>query len=177
MEPELFRAGTWHELTHQDDQCSKFWSIKIVKDTHIRRWGALGTLGNEKTTTFDNVEDARKDAERLYLSKTRSGYRVTKPQLSVKTELVHTIDSIYTLNNFFYRVYGISFCFVSDQEAISGHSFKFTPDGNLDEYDTEKIKRWIDSDGENGMYMTHTLLDDCVRQRLIPAGVYLVEVN
>jgi predicted DNA-binding WGR domain protein len=173
---ELFRAGVWHDLICDDGTASKFWSVKIVKNTHIRKWGALGTMGNEKVTTFDSPEIARKDAENLYLSKTRGGYRVKKPQLSVTTELVHTVDGVATLNSFIFRAFGVPFDFCKDQEAQIGHSFKFTPDGKLSDFDIECIERWINSDGEDGVYMTHRLLDHCVRQRLIPAGVYLIEV-
>lgn len=179
---KLFRAGVWHDLIYKDEESAKFWSIKIVRNTHIRKWGALGTMGDEKETVFKNPEEARRDAEKLYISKTKKGYKVLKPQLEVTTHLVHNIKDIAELNNFIFRVYGVPFDVIKDQlpdlneGAVDycGQTFTWAPDGMLTEYDIERIEDWIN--GDDVYYMTHRLLDDCVRQRLIPAGVYSLEV-
>ncbi len=173
---DLFRAGCWHDLDFDDGVTAKFWSIKIHKDTHIRKWGAAGTDGRGKTIQFDNAEAARKDARRLFNSKIKEGYKVSKPNLEVKTELAHFVD-YGDFESFINRVYGIEdWSFVADQECGNDSSHRFCPDGELSEYDKGDIKDWVDSDGADGCYMAHRLLDDCVRQRLIPAGVYIVEV-
>ena len=172
---ELFRAGSWHELLFEDGTSAKFWSIKIHKNTHIRKWGAKGTEGRQKVTIFSEAEEARFDAERLYKSKISSGgYRVKRPRLDRKTELIHTVD-YGELERFFESVYKIEFEFVADQECGNDSTHRFRPTGEMCSYDKEHIKEWIDSGGIN-CYMTPSLLDDCVRQKLIPAGTYLVEV-
>lgn len=172
---DLFRAGVWHDLVYEDEESSKFWSIKILKNTHIRKWGALGTMGDEKVTHFDNAEAAREDAERMYIAKTRKGYKVCKPKLPVATELVHTIESIASLNNFIYKVYGVPFDILKDQMVNTSQTLMFAPDGRLEDWDVELIEEWIESFGKKPIFMMHRLLDDCVRQRLIPAGTYLIE--
>lgn len=178
---ELFRAGVWHDLICENEESSKFWSIKIVKNTHIRKWGALGTMGQEKVTHFDDADQARADAERMYIAKTRGGYVVRKPQFSVKTELVHWVESVAEFNTFIYKVYGVPFDIWTDQcmdeygPSYLTHTLRFAPDGALTQDDIEKIEQWVD--GEPNYYMTHRLLDDCVRQRLIPAGVYCLELS
>lgn len=177
---ELFRAGVWHDLICENEESSKFWSIKIIKNTHVRKWGALGTMGEEKVTHFDTAEQARTDAEKLYISKTRKGYVVRKPQFAVQTELVHWIESVAEFNNFIYKVYGVPFDVIDNEQAriadycIGPHTLTFAPDGTVTAIGIDTIERWIG--GEPLLYITHLLLDDCVRQRLIPAGVYCLEV-
>lgn len=173
---DLFRAGVWHDLIYDDEDTSKFWSIKILKNTHIRKWGALGTMGQEKVTHFNSSDEARDDAEQMYIAKTRKGYKVCKPKLPVSTELVHTINSIADLNNFFFKVYGVPFNMREDWAGVSNQTLMFTPDGTLDKNDVQAIDDWVDSLGTYPPFMTHRLLDDCVRQRLIPAGTYLIDV-
>tara|TARA_Y100000593_G_C4194654_1_gene278706 strand:- start:219 stop:800 length:582 start_codon:yes stop_codon:yes gene_type:complete len=178
---ELFRAGVWHELLCKDEETNtdKFWSIKIVKNTHIRRNGRAGTEGRETLKAFGTQDEARKDAERIYYSKLRNGYRVKKPQLQVDTELIHIVQH-KELERFFMAVYKVFFDFRADQECPNVfQQYRFTPNGKFSSEDgvKEKINTWIQMEGENIFYMTHHLLDDCVRQRLIPSGTYLVEIN
>jgi len=174
MSNELFRAGCWHDLVFEDDSSSKFWSIKILKDSHIRKWGPTGQDGRELITAFADHEEARKDAERLFKAKLSSGYRVAKPSLQRVTELIHTVDHD-ELDRFFTQVYGVPFEFAFDQEASNYSSHRFVTSDELDEYTKKEIAKWIKSDGGRG-YMTGALLDDCVRQKLIPDGTYIVEV-
>lgn len=171
---ELFRAGCWHDLIYEDGTTSKFWSIKVHKDTHIRKWGAGGTDGRSKVTEFANAELARTDASKKFNSQIKQGYKAKKPHLKVETKLTHFVESS-DLEDFFNSVYGVEgFNFVADQECGNDSSHSFNPDGYLDEYDQEDIENWI-SKGY-GHYMSSRLLNDCVRQRLIPAGVYIVGV-
>ena len=172
---ELFRAGCWHELTYKDDTSDKWWSIKVHKATHQRKWGATGNEGRAKVTEFSHPEEARADAERLYKMQVKQGYGVKKPQLPRVTELIHCVD-YGDLEKFFALVYQVPFEFVSDQECGNDSSHRFCPNGELCDYDKKDIKDWVDSEGMSGSYMTHRLLDDCVRMRLIPAGTYLIEV-
>jgi len=173
-EHELFRAGCWHELVYEDGTVSKWWSIKVHKSTHIREWGALGSDGRSKVTEFANAELARTDASKKFNSQISQGYKAKKPHLNVETELVHSVDYV-DLENFINSVYGLEdFSFVVDQECSNDSSHRFRPDGTLDDYDREQIKELLD--GKYPAYMTDRLLNDCVRQRLIPAGVYIVEV-
>ncbi len=172
---ELFRAGCWHELTYKDGTSDKWWSIKIHKTSHHRKWGAAGNTGREKITSFLTAEQARHDAERLYNMQIKQGYGVKKPYLLRTTELVHIVD-YGNWEKFVTSVYQTPFEFVSDQECSNDSSHRFRPNGEMCDYDKQDIEDWIKSEGMSGSYMTHRLLDDCVRQRLIPAGIYLIEV-
>jgi predicted DNA-binding WGR domain protein len=171
---ELFRAGVWHELVFKNDETDKFWSIKIVKNTHIRHWGASGTEGKQKITEFDSPEEARENAEKLYLSKTKSGYVVAKPTLTYETDLCHFVSAV-ELERFIEQVYGTRFDFHEDVDSRET-TYRYRPTGELSQQEEEEIIQWIRT-GENEGYMTHALLDDCVRQRLIPAGTYLIETG
>lgn len=173
MSNELFRAGCWHDLIFEDGDSSKFWSIKIHKNTHIRKWGPIGQDGRELVTEFSDAEEARSDAERLFKSKTKAGYRIRKPQLKVTTELVHFVD-YGEFERFITSVYNVSFEFVFDQECGNDSTHRFCVTGNICDYDKQQIKRFVDSG--DGLYMASVLLEDCVRQRLIPAGTYVIEV-
>jgi len=171
---ELFRAGVWHELVFKNDDADKFWSIKIVKNTHVRRWGPTGTDGKEKVTEFDTVTEARENAEKLYVSKTKGGYVVAKPTLECETDLCHFVQDS-ELERFIFQVYGVEFNFLDDVFDSTDSSYRYRPTGDLSEYEEQRIIEWIRTEEPKG-YMTHSLLDDCVRQRLIPAGTYLIEV-
>jgi predicted DNA-binding WGR domain protein len=170
---ELFRAGVWHELVFKSDEADKFWSIKIVKTTHVRRWGASGTEGREMITEFDSVDEARENAEKLYLSKTKGGYVVAKPTLAYDTDLCHFVEHD-ELERFIEQVYGTEFNFRQDVDSRE-MTFRYRPSGELSDDEEEDIIQWVRT-GVNEGYMTHSLLDDCVRQRLIPAGTYVIEV-
>lgn len=172
----LFRAGCWHELVYKNEEenADKFWSIKVLKCSHIRKSGRTGANPRETVVVFDTAEDARQDAKRLYDAQVRQGYKIKKPQLEVATELVHTVT--YTeLERFFLQVYGAKFNFVYDQECTRNSYRRFYADGQRSTNDHEDIANWVN--GEPKMWMAGLLLDDCVRQRLIPAGYYLVEVD
>ena len=75
---EEFRAGCWYELTFEDGTSAKFWSIKICKHTHHRKWGVIGSLGKMQITAFANAEEARVDAKRLWQSKVISGWEINE---------------------------------------------------------------------------------------------------
>lgn len=173
---ELFRAGCWHDLVFESEEVNKFWSIKIHKNTHIRKWGVTGTTGKELVTEFSEAEEARFDAKRLYESKIKGGYRVAKPELKKTTELTHFVE-YDELERFFNQVYQKdNFEFVADQEASNDSSHRFHVTGEMSDWDREQVQRYIEED-DLGLYMTQYLLDDCARQKLIPAGIYVVEVS
>ena len=172
----LFRAGIWHELTYEnkEENADKFWSIKVHKNTHIRHSGRTGATPRETITEFDTQEEAREDAERLFNAQINQGYRVSKPQLAMTTELVHTVSAA-EFNRFVYQVYDIIFDFLSDQnEGLGVNGIRFYVDGQ--DIDREYMDRWRNGEDMGG-FMALLILDDCVRQRLIPAGDYLIEVD
>lgn len=173
--PELFRAGCWHDLIFEDEESSKFWSIKIHKNTHIRRWGPIGAVGKELITEFCDAEEARKDARRLHLAKTKGGYRVRKPQLRCETELTHFVLH-KTLNAFINRVYQVGhFKFIEDHYGVhDGDLVRFNIDGQVTKDSQTTLTKWIA--GHPVFYITDILLNDCARQRLIPRGTYVIEV-
>lgn len=167
---ELFRAGIWHELIKADGTSNKFWSIKVVKNTHIRRWGPVGTEGKELTTEFDTPEEARKDAESLYLSKTMSGYEVAKPTLTYEAKFCYFVEQ-EQFEAFISKVYSKEY-FFEPEDPDSNHIF--ICDGRLGWYDKQVIEDFIKNDiREFGL--TYALIEDCIRQKLIPAGVYIIQ--
>ena len=168
---ELFRAGIWHELIYDDGETQKFWSIKIVNNTHIRKWGVIGTEGKELITECTNSDEARDEAERLYLSKTRKGYKVAQPQLTIdNTDVTHFIRAD-KLGEFFFEVYGWPFDFYKDMGVGRYTEHVFRPDP--ENYYIDDVDDFIFTGDVGGI--TESLLADCVRQRLIPPGVYVVE--
>ena len=171
---ELFRAGSWHDLVFKGDEENKFWSIKIIKNTHVRKWGPSGTKGKELLTEFNTADEARENAEKLYISKTKSGYMVAKPTLNYETDLCHFV-SREDLEEFIYDVYGQSLSIREDMLDDGVPLFRFKPTGQISKQEEDDILDWVMT-GEKVYLLTHTLLDDCVRQRLIPAGTYIVEV-
>lgn len=174
---ELFRAGCWHELIYQDEESNKFWSIKVHKSTHIRKWGAIGTEGKSTVTSFEGAEEARKDAERLFLAKTKGGYKIKKPHLERETELIHFVER-QELERFFESVYGRPFDFCIDQECTAvkplDETYTFYVSDIVSDNEKDDINLWVNDKYYYG-YLTGTLLNDCCRQKLIPDGKYIVE--
>jgi predicted DNA-binding WGR domain protein len=62
-------------LEYKDEKSAKFWKIEINNDTHTVTYGKIGTDGQSKTKTFESVEKATKEAEKLIKAKTKKGYQ------------------------------------------------------------------------------------------------------
>ena len=168
---DLFRAGCWHELVYDDGVITKWWDIKIHKDTHIRKWGGLASAGRTKTTEFDTAELARVDAQRRFNAQLKQGYRIKKPHMDVDTKLTHIVTSA-ELERFFISVYGmVDWSYEADRHDNDIYDL-FDVDGYVSEFSKEDIKVLVE--GNKVEYMTGVLLNDCARQKLIPTGAYLV---
>ncbi len=61
-------------LEYQDEKSHKFWEIQVNDNSHIVRYGKIGSDGRTSTKTFDSEEKAKTDAERLIKSKIKKGY-------------------------------------------------------------------------------------------------------
>jgi uncharacterized protein (TIGR02996 family) len=53
---------------------SKFWEITLSGNSFTTRWGKIGTKGQEKTQSFSNPVEARREYEKLISEKTKKGY-------------------------------------------------------------------------------------------------------
>ncbi|MGH1338030.1 MAG: leucine-rich repeat domain-containing protein [Aureispira sp.] len=62
-------------LEYNDEKSSKFWTITLQDNNHTVTYGKVGTQGQSKTKTFDSVEKAQKDAEKLVKAKRKKGYQ------------------------------------------------------------------------------------------------------
>ncbi|HZI15486.1 MAG TPA: WGR domain-containing protein [Myxococcus sp.] len=60
----------------KEGSSSKFWEITLNANSFTTRWGRIGTAGQEKTQTFDNSVDARKEYEKLVREKEKKGYEL-----------------------------------------------------------------------------------------------------
>ena len=56
------------------DSSKKFWEITHSGVEHSVRFGRIGTNGQEKTKSFDSIEAAQRDVDRLIREKVRKGY-------------------------------------------------------------------------------------------------------
>lgn len=74
------------------------------------------------------------------------------------------------------KTYGHEYNFVADNECIndSEHAFNRVA-GNLHTYDLEELEKFRET-GHSFM-ITHTLLNDMVKNGIIPSGDYLVTVR
>ena len=61
-----------------DDKSSKFWEIAQNGSDVTVRFGRIGTSGQTKTKSFDDVDAATKHAEKLVEEKTGKGYKETE---------------------------------------------------------------------------------------------------
>ena len=67
----------------EEKNSKKFWEIEIdafnkSKSTVTRRWGRIGTAGQEKVEVFDSYNAARTRYFDLVDSKLRKGYRLRR---------------------------------------------------------------------------------------------------
>ncbi len=61
-------------LKNTDQTSSKFWAIEVEGNTHVVRYGRVGTKGTEKRKDFDSPELAMRAAEKLIQQKLKKGY-------------------------------------------------------------------------------------------------------
>ena len=61
-------------LELSDDYSDKFWEVAIDGKVLILRWGKIGTTGQSKTKTFDSLDEAASNAEKLKQAKINKGY-------------------------------------------------------------------------------------------------------
>ena len=66
-------------LELSDDYSDKFWEAAIDGKVLILRWGKIGTTGQSKTKTFDSLDEAASNAEKLKQAKINKGYSPADP--------------------------------------------------------------------------------------------------
>lgn len=74
-------------LELSDDYSDKFWEVAIDGKVLILRWGKIGTTGQSKTKTFDSLDEAASNAEKLKQAKINKGYSPADPTQSDKTPI------------------------------------------------------------------------------------------
>jgi uncharacterized protein (TIGR02996 family) len=60
----------------KEGSSSKFWEITLSGNSFTTRWGKIGTKGQEKTQSFSNPIEARREYEKLINEKTKKGYEL-----------------------------------------------------------------------------------------------------
>ena len=74
-------------LEYNDDKSYKFWKIETAKNTFTVIYGKVGTKGQSKTKTFESVEKAIIEAEKLIKQKLKKGYLDKKVETNSQKEL------------------------------------------------------------------------------------------
>jgi hypothetical protein len=77
------------------------------------------------------------------------------------------------------HVYCINDFSVPCDQEIGNDSYIFfkEADGKLDKWNEEDLKKFIESNGNDGSYMTRILLNDMIRKNVIPPGNYLIQIS
>jgi uncharacterized protein (TIGR02996 family) len=60
----------------KEGSSNKFWEITLSGNSFTTRWGKIGTKGQEKTQSFSNPIEARREYEKLVSEKTKKGYEL-----------------------------------------------------------------------------------------------------
>lgn len=95
--------------------------------------------------------------------------------MELKTSKVTHIKVKYDdLDRFIEHIYGVDeYSFVAEQEANNYSSYDFTVDGELDEWDEEELRKFVEKKSDCG---PATILNDMCRREIIEPGEYLIEV-
>jgi len=79
---------------------------------------------------------------------------------------------------FIQEEFGISeYSFACDMECGNDSSHEFNVKAELDQWDEDQIKKFVDSDGKEESYMAHALFNKLCQQGKIKEGNYLVKVS
>jgi uncharacterized protein (TIGR02996 family) len=60
----------------KEGSSSKFWEITLSGNSFTTRWGKIGTKGQEKTQSFSNPIEAKREYDKLVNEKTKKGYEL-----------------------------------------------------------------------------------------------------
>ncbi len=60
----------------KEGSSNKFWEITLSGNSFTTRWGKIGTKGQEKTQSFSNPIEAKREYEKLVNEKTKKGYEL-----------------------------------------------------------------------------------------------------
>lgn len=94
--------------------------------------------------------------------------------LKMQTKTIHyVLDS--DLDNFVKEKFGWGFTFAADVESANDTAHEFTVDGQLDEYDGNKIA--LSAAGEPQNYMAGAILNYLAKFGHIPKGDYVIRVS
>ncbi|HEX8538484.1 MAG TPA: WGR domain-containing protein [Cystobacter sp.] len=64
----------------KEGSSSKFWEITLSGNSFTTRWGKIGTKGQEKTQSFSNAIEAKREHDKLIAEKTKKGYELAEGQ-------------------------------------------------------------------------------------------------
>jgi predicted DNA-binding WGR domain protein len=83
---------------YQDDKSSKFWEITIDDKTVTTRYGKIGTTGQTANKTFESVEKAEKEYNKLVVEKTKKGYiEIEKLASENFNDVIYDIDNNFKI--------------------------------------------------------------------------------
>ncbi len=71
---ETAEPGETRRCEYSDGSSNKFWEITVSGNTHLARWGRIGTSGQTKEKSFKTAEEAQKDADKQFEKKVKKGY-------------------------------------------------------------------------------------------------------
>lgn len=160
---------------------NKFWEIKLEGSHFTTTWGKIGTAGQSITKHWDSPFIAKKEHDKLIAEKVNKGYELCKapkkkkkPKLQFEKYEVMRVNSS-DLEDFIKEVTERDFNFVADQEAGNDSQHEFDVDGDLDEYDLERVEEFV-YDDEHHTFLTGALLNWCANEGHLEKGTYLVSV-
>ena len=70
-----FEAVQFERLVFKDTTSNKFWEAGIHQNKLIVRYGRVGTKGQVQVKTFDNIEKAIQEKEKMIKEKIGKGYK------------------------------------------------------------------------------------------------------
>ncbi|MFZ6719248.1 STM4015 family protein [Undibacterium sp. Ji49W] len=122
-----------HYFEYQDSKSYKFWQVEIEATTLTVKYGKIGTAGQEKISSFESVEKAQKEMDKLIAEKTKKGY-VQKTDASAKKVA---------------RRIGVSYDEAEDGKTLSEKVLAFLETTQATDVESLVIAAWEDA-YENG---------------------------
>lgn len=91
--------------------------------------------------------------------------------MKIETVTVHKVDA-WDVESFVQDTYGVQISIAAAEEAADDQVFEFNVNGEVDEWDQEKVDNILAGGWEN--FSTSAILNYMAKGSLIPTGTYLV---
>lgn len=103
-------------------------------------------------------------------------YNRTKENLKGKHVSYYEVDW-HDLENLIHKTYNVDYDFQADMGCGNDSSHDFNiKEGALDNWDRDRLKDFIDTNGRK-IYMTRVLLEDMCNKGILSPGNYLIQIS